>query len=450
LVICRTSSIFASFTAPQKLNDLPYQENSVTEPPSSTIDTYNSPAQESASFYGPEIVVAGALAVDFACDYAPLVDALSDAAISPQLRTSNPSTIIQTLGGVAHNVARSAHLLGGNVRLCSAVGNDLSGQAAISNLKSQGIRTDGIEILDDNNAYRTAQYIAVNDAHKNLMLAMADMNILESISNKDLNAIWLSGLKSAPPRCLVVDANWSPSALRSWLHAGRSASAITVFEPVSTAKSTRLFTTSPNELAIPVYPNHLVDIASPNIHEVAALHNAAHRQGLFDRQDWWHLIDSLGIPSSGLRTALAMTTSSSLVDQGLPQQSIQLLPFIPTLLTKLGPKGVLLTMLLPADDLRLQNANDAPYVLARSKNSNKHVGGLYVRLFEPEEILGSGEVVSVNGVGDTFLGAAVAGIANGKRIEDVISIAQEAARLSLKSKESVSLELARLRGFWQS
>ena len=50
------------------------------------------------------------------------------------------------------------------------------------------------------------------------------------------------------------------------------------------------------------------------------------------------------------------------------------------------------------------------------------------------------DVVSVNGVGDTFLGALVAGMAKkgrDARVEEFVDLAQRAAVLTLKSRESV-------------
>jgi pseudouridine-5'-phosphate glycosidase/pseudouridine kinase len=101
-------------------------------------------------------------------------------------------------------------------------------------------------------------------------------------------------------------------------------------------------------------------------------------------------------------------------------------------------------MLLKANDPRLSSSEASPYVLSRCSNGDPEVGGIYVRLFEPEEVLGPGEVVSVNGVGDTFLGALMAGISRGRRIEDVVNLAQRAAVFSLKSRETVSTELVAL------
>lgn len=392
-----------------------------------------------------DILVAGALAVDISCDFSPLPT--SPDKLHPAPQTSNPARITQTLGGVAHNIAKAAHLLGPSVRLCSAIGDDLSGRAAVAQLENEGMRTDGITTLPS--PAKTAQYVAVNDANKDLAIAMADMSILESSTPQSIQDSWLTSptLASAPPKCVIADANWSPSCLHAWLRYGKSINALTIFEPVSTAKSTRLFTAASSEDPTPIFPNHIVDLATPNSHETLALHNAAAELGLFESKEWFRVIDALGIPPTGLRVPLSVTTSSALVDQGIPQQAIKLLPFIPTLLTKLGPQGVLLTKILRSDDPALSSADESQYVLARNNNGDSElgIGGLYVRRFEVEEVLGEGEVVSVNGIGDTFLGALSVGLLSGKDMKSAIAIAQKAAGLSLRSQESVSPELATLK-----
>lgn len=196
----------------------------------------------------PSVFVAGALAVDFSCDYAPIS---STASKEPALHTSNPAKISQSLGGVAHNVARAANLVGDSVRLCSSVGDDLSGRAALDALAIEGLESTGIKTRQGSS---TAQYVAVNDASNNLVLAMADMNILDeptarpgqsstsdSTSSDMLNDFWLPQLQESKPTHLVLDANWQPQSLARWLEAAESISAHVTFEPVSTAKAPRIF-----------------------------------------------------------------------------------------------------------------------------------------------------------------------------------------------------------------
>lgn len=346
--------------------------------------------------------------------------------------------------------------MGANVRLCSAVGDDLSGKAALEALANAGMRTNGIKVLGTESEGRTAQYVAVNDANKDLMLAMADMSILESSSTgrgsivDAFDSFWLPQLQSSKPSHLVLDGNWPPQHLARWLHAAKEINARITFEPVSTAKSTGPFLL-PKPHNLSTYPSPSMHLATPNTYELSAMHTVAKDAGLFDRKDWWEIIDAFGIPSSGARTQLALATSSELVDQGIPQQTLQLLPFIPTICTKLGAEGVLLTQIIPAGDPRLSSGEYAPYILSRCANETEEtlgVGGMYMRLFPAVEEVAAEEVISVNGVGDTFCGTLVTGLAKrGKdaRVEDLVDLAQRAAVLTLKSKESVSPGLGTLR-----
>lgn len=384
----------------------------------------------------PDIIVAGALAVDFSCDYAPFPN--SSSPLEPIPHTSNPAIVSQTLGGVAHNIAKAAHLLGASVELRSAVGPDLTGHAALHQLSSSDMSTSGIHTVPA--PARTAQYIAVNNADKDLALAMADMSILETIPPSTLSSMLT--LPSPLPTVLVTDANWSSPALHAWLSLARSHTrTTTIFEPVSTAKATRIFPSSPSSTD---HLHPIADIVTPNALELSALHAHATSLDLFSSPTWFRLIDALGIPSSGLRVPLAHTTSPALVDAGIPQQAIKLLPFFPTVLTKLGARGVLLVQVLEADDPALRDEREARYVLARCRNGDERVGGLYVRLYPAEEV-GREEVVSVNGCGDTFVGAVAVGIARGGAVRDVVPGAVRAAALTLRSGESVSPELKSLK-----
>lgn len=409
-----------------RTNDVSLPTSSAAQEPSS---------QPSITTSSPDIIVAGALAVDFSCDYAPFANA-SDKT-EPALHTSNPAVINQTLGGVAHNIAKAAHLLGSSVQLSSAIGEDLTGRAALGQLEDEGMSTARIRSLPK--PARTAQYVAINNANKDLTMAMADMKILENIPSHQLKDM-LQVDANSPPRVLVADANWDSDTLHQWLALGKNLDQTsTIFEPVSTAKALRIFPTSTKDTTYP-----LVDLITPNEFEIQALHNHAYDRGLFEAPSWFTIIDALGIPSSGLRVPLAITTTPELVDTGIPQQAIKLLPFFPTIITKLGPQGVLLTQILKAGDPALSSADEAPYVLARCTNGDEKIGGLYVRLF-PTEILAKEEMVSVNGCGDTFVGALAVGLAKGKRVQECVGLAQKAAGLTLRSKESVSPELKTLR-----
>jgi pseudouridine-5'-phosphate glycosidase/pseudouridine kinase len=299
--------------------------------------------------------------------------------------------------------------------------------------------TNGISVLPA--PARTAQYVAVNNSHKDLALAMADMSILETIPQTTVSGL-ASQVFQSSPTVFVADGNWSSENLHTWMQAARQASVATIFEPVSTAKALRIFPTDTKA----VFAQPLADIITPNNHELIALHDFAHQASHFEHPAWFSVIDALGIPPSGLRVPLAIATSSDIVDQGIPQQAIKLLPFFPTILTKLGPQGVLMVKMLEASAPELHDDNQRQFVLARNVTGHERIGGLYVRLFPPERVLSSEDIVSVNGIGDTFCGALAVGLAAGSKVQNIIDFAQRAASLSLRSRESVSPELKTLKG----
>ena len=320
----------------------------------------------------------------------------------------------------------------------------------MSALDQEGLDTRGIIILPPFDMKtmlpnRTAQYVAVNDAKKDLVLAMADMAVFSNIENRDLLLPTSTAHQnSSKPKWAVVDANFNPLIARQIFSRYKSLNAKTAFEPVSVAKSSAIFQAlarvPKTNYSLEVFPHHLVDLATPNQHELTAMHASAKKHEYFESDTWWHVIDSLGIPSSGARDRFVAITNRDMTDQGIPLQTIQLLPYMPTILTKLGPAGVLLTELLKPDDSRLTDPKAAPFILSRSSNGSTEVGGVYMRLFPAVEIVG--DVVSVNGVGDTFLGVLIAGLARGLMLDErLIDIAQRGAVMTLRSKEAVSPEV---------
>ena len=314
-----------------------------------------------------------------------------------------------------------------------------AGATILSTLEGTGLDTSCIRKLGhEYHTARTAQYVAVNDAEKNLVMAMADMAIL---TNHSFPAYWASAVEAAKPKWLVVDGNWAEKDIHAWIRTARQNGARVAFEPVSNVKAARLFAKGNDYLG--VFPHAAVDIASPNQYELAAMYAAAKENGYLDSARWFEVIDSFGI-TGGARDRFVKLTSADMTNAGIPVQTIQLLPFIPTLITKIGANGALLTMLLKKDDPRLYDHEHERYILTRTTNDNPDVGGVYMRLFPPVERVK--DVVSVNGVGDTFLGTMIAGLAQGGRVENLVDIAQRAAVLTLKSHQSVSPDLGTLEG----
>ncbi|KAL5614616.1 hypothetical protein BROUX41_004715 [Berkeleyomyces rouxiae] len=392
---------------------------------------------------GADILVAGSVALDLSCDYMGNWGSDKPAEVQPQMHTSNPSCINQSVGGVGHNVALAAHLVSENtnVRLCSLIGDDVAGSTVLSSLKASGLDTTYVRQLGPEyaGANRTAQYVAVNDGNKNLVMAMADMGIFTHHSFPDY---WKSAVAGAAPRWVVVDGNWSETDIHAWISASKERDCYVAFEPVSTAKSARLFGANSNNIPLGLYPTPSIDLASPNNYELKAMFDAARANGHLESIPWFSVIDAFNL-RGGARDRFVQLTNAAITDAGIPQQTLQLLPYIPTLLTKLGSDGVLLTQILTPGDPRLKDAAEMKYILSRSDN-NPLVGGVYMRLFPASERVEN--VVSVNGVGDTFLGVLIAGLAQGGKVQSLVDVAQKAAVMTLKSHQSVNPDLRHLDG----
>lgn len=386
-----------------------------------------------------DVFVAGALASDTICDYQPLSTNVTE--MAPVMHTSNPSQITQSPGGVGRNVAFAAHLAGAQVALASVVADDLAGKSLLKHVKGNGLSTDYIRQIPTSDGARTAQYVAVNDMKKDLVVAMADMAILGH-PELESTRYWSESIAKSQAKWVVVDANWSPAILSSIIAAAKSQNAKIAFEPVSTAKAARLFHPATSAMtSSKVVPNHVINLASPNSMELSAIYHAARDALMFESEQWWKVIDSFGLSSSGSRDRLVAVAGSDLVDQGIPQQCMQLLPFIPNLVTKLGRKGCLMTSLLRRGDDKLTDPDYARYVIARTYSDDSEIGGVYMKLLPPSRLVDQSEVVSVNGIGDTMLGVVVAGLAKDFTLEDILPIAQDAAIFTLKSHEAVSPEV---------
>lgn len=266
---------------------------------------------------------------------------------------------------------------------------------------------------------------------------MADMGIFTDHSYPEY---WHSTVEAAQPKWLVVDGNWGETDIRSWIQAGRENGSKVAFEPVSADKSRRLFCAPKGLPQLRLFPEPSVHLASPNTYELAAMYSAARENEYLSSPEWFDVIDVLGMV--GARDRFVRLTSAELTDTGVPVQSVQLLPYIPTILTKLGAKGALLTKLLGKDDPLLRDRDAEEFILARVTGKESPVGGIYMRLFPAAKKVDN--VVSVNGVGDTFLGVLISGLAQGGQVEKLVNVAQRGAVLSLKHPGSVSPDLGRL------
>ena len=169
----------------------------------------------------PYVVVVGGANVDI-CGRAwdPLVP-----------EDSNPGLVSMSIGGVGRNIAHNLGLLGADVRMLTACGDDLNGQRLCAASTEAGIDMSHVLKLRDE---RTSTYLYITGPDGDMALAVSDMTICERISpsyladNREL-------LENA--RAVVCDAN-IPAESLAWL--AENCSAPLFCDPVSTVKAEKL------------------------------------------------------------------------------------------------------------------------------------------------------------------------------------------------------------------
>jgi pseudouridylate synthase / pseudouridine kinase len=132
-----------------------------------------------------QLVVVGSAAVDIST--IAKTSTAGDAALS--LHSTSPGTVSMTLGGVARNIAETAHRvltshaprLSVATMLVSPVGDDAFGRVLLDEMHHIGMRTDGLlQIL----GARSAVCNMVLDSAGNLAGGVADMDIIQLLDGQ--------------------------------------------------------------------------------------------------------------------------------------------------------------------------------------------------------------------------------------------------------------------------
>ena len=95
-----------------------------------------------------------------------------------QMGTSNPTTSLQSIGGVARNIAENLGRLGHSVRMLTVVGNDMEYES-IEKASSPWMNLFSVEKLSN---YQTGTYSAILDTHGEMLFALANMDIYDQFS----------------------------------------------------------------------------------------------------------------------------------------------------------------------------------------------------------------------------------------------------------------------------
>ena len=144
---------------------------------------------------------------------------------------SNPGKVHISLGGVGRNIAHNMALMGLDVHLLTAYGNDLHGGRVASSCSELGIDLSHALRLSD---MATSTYLYLTDPEGEMALAVSDMEICEKISPAYLAAN-LYQLQNA--QVVVADANIPAESL---VYLAENCTVPLFVDPVSTIKAEKL------------------------------------------------------------------------------------------------------------------------------------------------------------------------------------------------------------------
>ena len=170
---------------------------------------------------GSYVVVVGGVNVDIGGkSYAPLV--ASD---------SNPGTVRVSLGGVGRNIAHNLSLMGTDVRLLTAYGDDVHGQRIAASCSELGIDLSHARAITGGT---TSTYLYLMDEQGEMALAVSDMEICKKITPTYL-AGHLGLLQNA--QLVICDCNIPEESL---IYLAENCTAPLFCDPVSTVKAEKL------------------------------------------------------------------------------------------------------------------------------------------------------------------------------------------------------------------
>ena len=146
-------------------------------------------------------------------------------------RDSNPGVVNHSLGGVGRNIAHNMALLGIDVRLVTAFGEDMNAQKLAASCAELSIDVSQSLIVPGG---RTSTYLFINDEQGDMALAVSDMEIYSHLTPQALS---LRRKLLDGSQVVIVDAN-IPEDTIAWL--AENCGAPLFADPVSTAKAVKL------------------------------------------------------------------------------------------------------------------------------------------------------------------------------------------------------------------
>ena len=144
---------------------------------------------------------------------------------------SNPGAVRMSLGGVGRNIAHNMSLLGLDVRMVTAFGDDLYAQKIAASCGELGIDISQSPVIPEGH---TSTYLFINDEKGDMLLAVSDMDIYRHLTPQLLSQRQklLSG-----SQVLVIDTNIPAESIA---YLAENCPVPIFADPVSTAKAVKL------------------------------------------------------------------------------------------------------------------------------------------------------------------------------------------------------------------
>jgi pseudouridine kinase len=106
---------------------------------------------------------------------------------TPVPGTSNPGSVVSSPGGVARNIAENLARLGHRPALVSVIGDDTVGTSLVTGVRAVGVDARWIRTVPGD---VTAEYLAILDPDGELVLGVAVMAVLDTLTAADVEAAW--------------------------------------------------------------------------------------------------------------------------------------------------------------------------------------------------------------------------------------------------------------------
>jgi pseudouridine-5'-phosphate glycosidase/pseudouridine kinase len=329
-------------------------------------------------------------------------------------RDSNPAKISTSFGGVGYNVALESVKAGNNsLKFVSVVGNDLFGDKIIEEVSLN-------KSMLRNSTESTSQYISFHDAKGELIIAGADMGIIENLSLEHIK----TEIEKSKPLFVLTDLNISSKLVGQLSDLSTTLDFKLIIEPTSLPKSKKL-----SSIKSSIY------LSTPTVAELNSIYSSFEEGNKFELDTWFPVIDKLGVDGD-FRNKLEVALSKKpghghLISEGVFQRGISLLPYISNLVIKDGANGVY--FLSASSDIAKVELNRKANFSFKSKGSDGY--GVLFEHYEAELL--EGDVRNVTGAGDTLAGVLLAELVASPSVLDrdraVIARAQRAAAARILS-----------------